>query len=215
MRRSPGLGPLVLAFASSALLAAGCVDREGEDAAVAGGAVSADRGGPPAAGTESEEPAATDLTAPASAWTIGIACVTRPLSGVATVTDVRTASHPGFDRIVWEFAPGERPGYHVEYIDRPVRECGSGNVVPLAGDGWLEVRLEPARAHDEAGKPTLREASGARDRRLDPGLPVVRELARTCDFEAVVAYVMGVTSPNPFRVAELETPPRLVVDIRR
>jgi hypothetical protein len=126
----------------------------------------------------------------------------------AVLTAVRSAQHDGFDRIVFEFRDKRLPGYHVEYIDRPVRQCGSGNPTSIAGDGWLEIRLEAAYAHDELGKPTVRD----REQSLD--LPIVREAELTCDFEAVVTWVLGVTSPNRYRVMELTEPTRLVVDIR-
>jgi hypothetical protein len=119
---------------------------------------------------------------------------------------VRAASNVGYDRVVFEFADGV-PGYHLEYVDKPVRDCGAGDVKPIAGDGWLEVRFYPANAHTEQGEPTVRE------RELHPALPIVREIERTCDFEAVVTWVIGTASPNRYKVFELGTPPRLVVDI--
>jgi hypothetical protein len=125
---------------------------------------------------------------------------------VAQLRSVRAARHEGFDRVVFEF--GEAlPGYEIEYIDRPVRACGSGHVVPLAGDGWLEVRFHPARSHTDEGKPTVKE------RRQRAELPTLLELASTCDFEGYVTWVLGVASPNRYRVLELTSPPRLAVDV--
>lgn len=120
---------------------------------------------------------------------------------------VRTGRHEHFDRVVFEFDVG-LPGYHVEYVDKPVRQCGSGDTMPVAGDGWLQVRMTPARAHTEEGRPTIPE----QERALELG--VLRELQRTCDFEGEVTYVLGAASPNHFRVIELNSPPRLVVDVR-
>jgi hypothetical protein len=128
--------------------------------------------------------------------------------GIALLTDVRAARHPGFDRVVLEFSGSGLPGYHVEYVDSPVRRCGSGETTPIRGDGWLEVRMAPAAAHDAAGQATIAE----RERLLD--LPVVRELELTCDFEEVVTWVLGAASPNRYRVLELTDPPRLAVDVR-
>lgn len=127
---------------------------------------------------------------------------------VALLTDVRAARHDGFDRIVFEFGSGSPPGYHLEYIDRPVRKCGSGDATAIAGDGWLEVRIEPAHAHTPSGAPTIRD----RDQQLDLG--VVKELEQTCDFEAVVSWVVGVKRPNRYRVLTLNEPLRLVVDVK-
>jgi hypothetical protein len=40
-------------------------------------------------------------------------------------------------------------------------------------------------------------------------------MVQTCDFEAVVTWVLAVSSPEPFRVTRLENPSRVVVDIRQ
>lgn len=127
---------------------------------------------------------------------------------VALLTDVRAARHDGFDRIVFELGSGAAPGFHLEYIDRPVRKCGSGDVATIAGDAWLEVRLEPANAHTPSGAVTIAK----RDQKVP--LEVVSELEQTCDFEAVVTWVVGVKKPNRYRVLALNDPMRLVVDIK-
>ena len=121
---------------------------------------------------------------------------------------VRTARHGNYDRVVFQFAGPELPGYHVEYIDKPVHACGSGNVVPLAGDAWLEVRFTDAQAHTPEGQATVA------DRERAPNLPIIKELKITCDFEGEVTWVLGVSSPNKYRVLELKNPTRLAVDIK-
>lgn len=141
-------------------------------------------------------------------WTAGITRVERPHVGMTTLAAVRIARNDGYERFVMELGGDTVPGYHVEYVDRPVRQCGSGDPIPLEGDGWLMIRLEPARAHTEAGAPTVRE------RRRRPGQPVILEAVLTCDFEGQVEWVLGVSSPNPYRVLELGSPARLVIDVR-
>jgi hypothetical protein len=130
------------------------------------------------------------------------------VTGVAIMSAVRSARHGNYDRVVFEFLGNEMPTYHIEYIDEPVRACGSGNVVPLAGDGWLEVRFTDAQAHTPEGDATIK------DRDRSPNLPIVKDLKITCDFEAEVTWVMGVASPNRYRVLELQNPTRLAVDIK-
>ncbi|HWS55304.1 MAG TPA: hypothetical protein VN228_14300, partial [Pyrinomonadaceae bacterium] len=127
----------------------------------------------------------------------------------ALLRAVRTASHEKFDRVVFEFAGARPPGYRVEYVDRPVRQCGSGEAVPVAGDAWLRVRLTPSNAHTEAGEATVKD----RARRL--AYPNLKELKILCDFEAEVEWVLGLASPNRYRVLELTNPARLVVDVRK
>jgi hypothetical protein len=142
---------------------------------------------------------------PAFAGTAGILEVLRQ-GAPGLLTAVRAAGHEGYDRVVFEFQ-GRVPGYHVEYVDRPVRDCGAGEPRPIAGDAWLEIRFSPANAHDEQGRPTIPA------REFHPNLANVLEVERTCDFEAVVTWVLGTRSPKRFRVLELRDPPRLALDV--
>lgn len=128
-------------------------------------------------------------------------------SEAALLTEVRYAGHGEFDRVVFQFAGDQVPGYHIEYIDKPVHSCGSGEAVPIAGDGWLEVRFSPARAYTETGQPTV-------GREFAPNLEIIREIKSTCDFEADLTWVVGVASPNKYRVIELKDPARLAVDVK-
>jgi hypothetical protein len=141
-------------------------------------------------------------------WTVAGTVREREVEGAPIVTAFRIARNSGFDRMVVEMGEGGIPSYRIDYIDRPVRQCGSGNEVPLRGDGWLSIRLEPAMAHTDEGRPTLEERSGS------PGLPIILDHSMTCDFEGQVEWVLGVRSPNAYRVLELTSPPRLVVDVR-
>jgi hypothetical protein len=163
---------------------------------------------PPAPAEEPDRapsPAAPD---PNDGWTAGVVTATHQVSGVATLTDSRVARNEGFDRLVLEFGGDELPSYRVEYVDQPVIQCGSGDPIRLEGDGVLLVRMEPGRAHDDAGRPTIAE------RITRPALPIVLESRIICDFEAHLDWALGVATPNRFRIMELAQPARLVVDIR-
>jgi hypothetical protein len=126
---------------------------------------------------------------------------------VVVLRDVRAASQQGFDRIVFELEGSTLPGYRVEYVAPPAVQCGSGEPVEVAGAALLQVRLSPAQAHTEAGEATVRE------RERHPGLPILQEMESVCDFEADVTWVFGVAAKNRFRVQELASPARLVIDI--
>ncbi len=120
---------------------------------------------------------------------------------------VRTGKHESFDRVVFEFEGNALPGYVVEFVDKPVRDCGRGEVVPVSGDGFLMVTLQPGNAHTEGGQPTVQ------NREQEPNLNVLKQLKLICDFEAQVQWIMGLASPNRYRVLELTNPARLVVDV--
>lgn len=149
-------------------------------------------------------PAGSDTPSPTIGKTSAEATRT---DGTAILRDVRTGAHPGADRVTFEFDGAGLPAWEVEYVDRPVRDCGSGDAVPVAGDGWLEIRFVGAQAHTDAGEPT----SGPRSRTVNQ--PVMLELVRTCDFEGHVTYVVGVGSPNAYTPLVMEAPSRLVIDI--
>ena len=121
------------------------------------------------------------------------------------VVDIRAARNEGFDRVVFEFDGDEVPGYQVEYVES-VAECGSGATVEITGEATVSVTIQPANAHDEDGNETV-----PRDVPTE-GTAAVREVRNFCDFEAVVGYGIGLGGARPYRVFELEGPPRLVVD---
>lgn len=140
-------------------------------------------------------------------WTAGLTA--KPGGEMTTLQAVRTASHDAYERIVFAFEPDWLPGFKVEYIDRPVRQCGSGEVVDLPGDAWLSIRLEPAQAHTEAGAPTITD----RSRVLN--YENIKALKMICDFEGQVEWVVAVAAPNEYRTLELKAPVRLVIDVKK
>jgi hypothetical protein len=164
----------------------------------------------PAAPAQGEEPDAAPLPAGSDAPspTIGKSSsdATRK-DGTSILRDVRTGVHPGADRVAFEFEGAGLPAWEVEYVDRPVRDCGTGDAVPVAGDAWLEIRFVGAQAHTDAGEST----SGPRRRTVNQ--PVMLELVRTCDFEGHVTWVVGVASPNAYTPQVMAAPSRLVIDI--
>lgn len=210
--RVPHMAILVLG------LLAGCAADPEPDPAPATPAPAADTGDPASPATpaalspDTTQPADERQDTPATVvgaeWTAGDTNEERPVTGVSVLRAMRTARHEQFDRIVLDFGPDPVPGYRIAYIDRPVRQCGSGHTVPLAGDGWLSITAEPAHAHTEEGQPTVSERERA------PGLPVLLELKMICDYEAIVEVVAGVASPERYRAFVLPSPNRLVVDIR-
>lgn len=168
----------------------------------------ADTSTPPPADTTAPPDEAAIATLQGGEWRAGDTTVEHTPRETALLREVRVAAHDGFDRIVFDFGASALPAYRIAYVDRPVRACGSGEVVELPGDAWLSIDMRPAAAHDDAGYATVR----SRDLPLD--MAVLRRLRSTCDFEAVVEWVAAASSPNRYRVLELEAPNRLVVDVR-
>lgn len=141
-------------------------------------------------------------------WTAGKVELKRRPGASMTLRSVRAGQHADFDRVVFEFEGPQLPGYALEYVDKPIIQCGSGDPTPVAGQGWLQVRFTPARGHNDQGQATVAE------REIKPRLPIILELERICDFEGEVTWVLGNKSPNKYRVMELHGPTRLVVDVQ-
>ena len=207
--RSPRTRGLLAVVLVCGLVALSCTGEPGQEP---------DSGTPeaPSSDTPSSEAPSFDAAAgPADTaiWTVGVTSAPPDVGAppLPVLTALRTGTHPDHERIVVEIGPeaSGRPGYQVEYVDRPLVECGSGRQIFPVADAWLELRLEPAAAHTEEGRPTL----GARELPLDGAL--LRRVYRTCDFEGIVVLVMALSEPNPYRVFKLADPWRIVVDVER
>jgi hypothetical protein len=126
-------------------------------------------------------------------------------NGQPKLVDVRAAAHEGFDRIVFEFDKPQ-PGFRVEYVEEALG-CGSGLPATIQGAALLQVKVQPSVAHDDAGNPTFAQQE------IMPGLASILEAEQTCDFEADVTWVVGLTQEADFTAVSLLDPFRVVVDV--
>ncbi len=86
------------------------------------------------------------------------------------------------------------------YVPRSkVVESGSGRPVKVAGSAFLVVRFSPASGADLSGKTMRIVYKGPR--RLKPATPgPVQEVARTSDYEADLAWAIGLDRQRPYHV---------------
>ena len=126
------------------------------------------------------------------------------------LTAVRVAHQPGFDRIVFEFAPqagatAHLPAYTVsrqasaKFVKDP-----SGLPVTMRGSAGLRIVF-----HGASGATSY---SGSRDEIVN--LPVVQEVEQLGDFEAVLSWGAGLSQASCIRTLELSNPTRLVIDVQ-
>jgi hypothetical protein len=109
---------------------------------------------------------------------------------------------------VFEFR-GRAPGYRAEYLGGPVIACGSGDTVAVEGASVLSISFSPADAHEFDGE---QARSSIPERSIRPDLASVQRIRLTCDFEAEVAWAIGVAGRIPFRTTTLDN--RVTLDLR-
>jgi len=68
-------------------------------------------------------------------------------SAVTQITDVRVGTHPGYDRIVFEFAGSGRPQLTVAVASPPFVGDASGQPVTVAGSAFLTLKLYDASGY--------------------------------------------------------------------
>ena len=122
---------------------------------------------------------------------------------------IRAARHPGFDRVVFEFAEGLPPS-SVKFVPY-VLEDPRGGLLPLRGQAFLQVTFQHAGTLDQRSSPPRRTYTGPTV--LTPNLPSLAQLRLAGDFEAVLSFGVALRQRAGFRVLTLPAPWRVVVDI--
>jgi len=144
----------------------------------------------------------------ASADDLGPFTCTDKAGGVAgargTVSSIRFAHHDGYDRLVIGFATSNTmPEYRLtQQSSATFSQDASGRSVALQGSAGIRAVLRNSDIVD--GAPTDQKA----------GLPELREVANIGNFERVVSYGIGLNDAACFRVLELTSPTRLVIDVQ-
>ncbi|MGW0172366.1 AMIN-like domain-containing (lipo)protein [Rhodococcus sp. NPDC003322] len=195
--------PGIALTAAALLTLTGCGTTSDGDpaptAASAGASAPATATGAPATGEPSSDPG----TAPAIADSHADPSAMASLS----VTDLRIASHDGFDRVVYEFGGTGTPGWAVRYVDQAVQD-GSGAAIEIPGRSILEVSLTGTGYPFDTG---VEEYSGPNPQ---DGAGAVTQVRIATVFEGVTQSFIGLsTPPRPVKVSLLSDPVRVVVDV--
>jgi hypothetical protein len=162
--------------------------------------------GPPSA-AQSPAPSTEPSTGPSTADTFTCALrtiVPATTSSVVQFTDVRVGTHPGYDRIVFEFAGSGRPQLTVAAAMPPFVGDASGQAIDVAGKSFLTLKL-----YDASGYPTY---SGPDT--FSPGYPRLTTLVNNGDFEGYVSWVAGLTGRACYAISTLTSPTRIVIDLQ-
>lgn len=158
----------------------------------------------PTAAGPSSQPVSEDSAPPS-----GFSCANQSGGSSTAVasafSDVRGASHSGFDRFVVQFT-GEVPGYKITRQPTPnFNEDASGKPVSLAGSAGITVRFYPVDwLHNTY--------TGSGD--LKPGGQVLKQAHELGDFEGTLTWGLGLSRAACTRAFTLASPSRMVLDIQ-
>ena len=131
---------------------------------------------------------------------------------VPELVQIKVGAHPAtagaraYDRISFTFS-NAFPSYRIEFVSSLVSD-GSGKVIPLGGQGVLEIVFTGAQAHTADGT----RSSIISQPSSSIGFPRMTGYAQAGDFEGVLSYGIGITWPAghagkqlPVRAYEQET----------
>jgi len=124
---------------------------------------------------------------------------------VAFIDDLRTGTHPGYDRLTVQFQNGQpasielRPQAGTVFTNSP-----KGDQVTLVGSNGILVVIRGADLHTSY--------SGSTD--IKTGYATLVEVRQLEDFEGVVQLGLGVSGTTCYRAFILTNPSRLVIDVQ-
>jgi hypothetical protein len=131
----------------------------------------------------------------------------------AQLTAIRIAHNPGFDRLVFEFAPSTVPGgvYGMPPFRIAVATSlsgPSGQPVPIEGSALFGVRFQNASTVDPNGTRTYTGPTSLKPTTT----PLIKEVRLVEDFERVLVWGVGLQRLQCPTLLTLSSPVRLVLD---
>lgn len=160
-------------------------------------------------GVGQPSPSATPTSTPSAApfeCGVNYGPITQSGPTIATVSDVRTGTHPGYDRITITFSNGAPRSFEVKSLSSATfTQEASGQTVVLRGDSGLLVIIVGADGHTAYSGPTDFKTTG---------YPKLLEARQVGDFEGTVQWGLGVAGSACYRVLQFTNPDRLVIDVQ-
>lgn len=128
------------------------------------------------------------------------------------MNDVRVGTHPGYDRVVFEFEGSGLPALRLDRVSPPFEKDPSGLPLTVEGTSFVRIQLEYTSGAGYArpdGQPTYTGPSA-----FNPGYARLTSLVEAGDFEAQMTWIAGLTGRACYHVFGLKNPTRLVIDFQ-
>ena len=145
-----------------------------------------------------------------ASWICGLP-VTLAASGgsIAHTADIRVGTHPGYDRIVFEYVEDGSPAFEIRTTRPPFTQDASGAPMTVHGSTYMAITLNGATKLGDDGSLTY---TGPTD--FQPAFPQLVHLTERGDFEALNSWYVGLDGGNCLRAALLTDPSRIVIDVQ-
>lgn len=140
-------------------------------------------------------------------FTCDLPIVEDPTVPIANIVDVRTGSHSGYDRVVFEFEQGT-PELTLSRAEPPFSADGSGMPIEVDGDSFLALVMRGGSKQTDEGSSSYDGPTEF----TDVG-PALLHLVEGGDFERQSTWYFGLAAEDCVRVLLLDDPHRLVIDI--
>ena len=205
--------PAVLAFVFAASLVAACTATPTPPPATTVSPAPTGTVTAPATATSSPVPSATATptasTSPEPTDALGPFVCGSPITmaavgtGQGVTTSVRVGLHPGYDRLVFEYAGGRRPQFIIDVVTPPFSLDPSGLPLAVEGTRFMRIRLDGIVV-GYAGATSFK-----------PGGPFIVDVERLGEYEGQQSWIVGLAAGACPRVFGLTGPSRWVVDFGR
>lgn len=136
---------------------------------------------------------------------------------VMILRDIRIARHEDFERVVLEFqsqAGGKQTGIPIWTSDAgkiPYRDP-EGKQTKVSGTHFIELRYHGIEADLSQGEEPVIIYKGPK--RFSPGFPSISEAVFSPSYEHnTLILLIGLNRPKGYRVSELRSPPRIILDV--
>lgn len=138
---------------------------------------------------------------------------------VMVLEGIRFGDHATYERLVIQFAPQAYnphygiPRYRVRYLTPPYEDA-EGNPVLVEGKYLLEITFNGNKADLSPPEGYVQVYTGPDE--FSPGYTVIKEAKLVPAYELnTMILVVGLGSHAPYKVQELTSPPRIVVDVAK
>ncbi|MDO5049702.1 MAG: hypothetical protein Q4D87_07450 [Actinomycetaceae bacterium] len=143
------------------------------------------------------------------AWITGKSEIWDEAGTSLLASDFRVGLHDGYYRVVVEFVGEGEPGWTIEWVEEST-EIARGEPLPIPQGNVLDVMIHGA------GWPVVKGApeyfyNGPADKRIDENVIAWFDGA----FEADTHVAISADKVRAYRVFTLESPKRLVIDLKR